>query len=239
MNRFIVCWLFLFVPGWLAAGEPAAKPFLVLSAGGHTGRIWDVIFSPEGKELITVSYDKTIRIWNLENGSSYRTLRPPVGLGNEGRLVCAALSPDGALLAVGGTGVADVKNSIYIISLISGEMKRVRRGHSATLNSVAFSPDSKLLGSSANDSTARIWDVAGGNCLHVLEGHKHVNVNAIAFSSDSRWVGTACADKTARIWSAETGEEKVILQHQGGVLWLAFAPGGSAVATVAGHCLCW
>src|SRR4051794_18661467 len=84
-----------------AAGPPE-KPVLVLDAGGHTARIRQVLWTPDGKELITVSEDKTVRTWDAATGEPLRVLRPPVGTGPEGILSAAALSPDGRTLAVGG-----------------------------------------------------------------------------------------------------------------------------------------
>ena len=216
------------------AQDKETKPVLVLDSGGHTGRIWDAVFTPTGKELITVSYDKTIRIWDVDTGQSVRTLRPPIGPGSQGRLICTALSPDGATVAMGGTGVADAENAIYVVSLISGQMTHVLKGHTAPINAVAFSPDGKLLASAANDETGRIWELASGKCLHVLQGHTHYNVNAITFSRDGDWVGTASSD--VRIWSVKTGKETLKLPKM--ALWVAFATDDSIVATASGEGVC-
>ena len=76
----------------------------MLDAGGHTARVRKVLFTPDGRELITVSDDKTIRVWDVASGEPLRVLRPPIGRGQEGMLYAAALSPDGRTLAVGGYG---------------------------------------------------------------------------------------------------------------------------------------
>jgi hypothetical protein len=90
---------------WGAAGAPAAEPpILALDAGGHTAIVRKVLFTPDGKELITVSDDNTIRFWVVATAEPLRGLRPPIGPGPEGILYAAALSPDGRTLAVGGVG---------------------------------------------------------------------------------------------------------------------------------------
>ena len=102
--------LALTTPGLLRADE---KPILVLDAGGHTSRVGKVLFTLDGKEVITVSDDKTIRFWNAAGGRpAPGVLRPPIGKGPEGRLDAAALSPDGQTLAVGGYGFVDHKGGI-------------------------------------------------------------------------------------------------------------------------------
>ena len=66
----------------VGAQEPAAAPpILVLDSGGHTSTVWKVLFTPDGKELISVSDDKTIRFWDVASGEPIRVLRPPIGPG--------------------------------------------------------------------------------------------------------------------------------------------------------------
>ena len=112
------------------AADVSEKPILVLDAGGHTAMVRKVLFTPDGRELITVSDDKTIRVWDVASGEPLRVLRPPIGRGPEGMLYAAALSPDGRTLAVGGYGnPADHRGQIYLISLASGRIERVLKGH--------------------------------------------------------------------------------------------------------------
>ena len=82
-----------------AALAKEEKPILVLEPGGHTAIVWKVLFTPDGKELISVSNDKTIRFWDVKTGETLRVLHPPIGPGPEGQLYAAALSPDGKTLA--------------------------------------------------------------------------------------------------------------------------------------------
>src|SRR4051812_29492161 len=84
------------------APERSNSPTLVLDSGGHTAHVSKVLFTPGGQEVISVSYDKTIRVWDVDSGECLRVLRPPIGAGKIGDLTAAALSPDGKTLAVGG-----------------------------------------------------------------------------------------------------------------------------------------
>src|SRR5262245_52981849 len=106
MRPLFACLLLGLLPQTLRA-QQADPPTLVLDGGGHTAKVFKVLFTPDGKELITVSDDKTVRVWDIASGQSVRVLRPPLGVGYSGALRAAALSANGRRLAVSGFGYFD------------------------------------------------------------------------------------------------------------------------------------
>src|ERR1700694_1064286 len=68
---------------------------LMLDTGGHMARISALAFTPDGKELVSASDDKVIRVWDWQAGTTVRTIRGQVGPGDEGKIHAIALSPDG------------------------------------------------------------------------------------------------------------------------------------------------
>jgi WD40 repeat protein len=211
---------------------PTEKPILVLNADGHTGPVSKLIFSRDGKELITVSLDKTIRTWDLATGAERRVLHPPIGSGLDGELHAAALSHDGRTLAVGGIGVATNKSRpIYLISMDTGRMGPVLKGHTNNIKDLAFSPDGARLASCSFDKTARIWDLSVNRCEQVLSGHE-AGVMSVAFSADGRRLATASFDKICRIWSVGDGRCEAVMQgHGDGVYCITWSPDGNTVVS--------
>jgi WD40 repeat protein len=213
------------------ADEPADKPILVLDAGGHTALVRKVLFTPDAREVITVSEDKTIRFWDATTGEALRTLRPPIGSGNEGKLFASALSPDGKLLAVAGFGWRGGPFPIYLLDTATGRIQRLLTGHTSSTAALAFSPDGQLLASGSDDHTARLWNVATGACTQTLAEHT-ARIHGIAFSPDGRQLATASQDRTARLWSLASGKTEAVLSgHQDEVYCVAWSPDGKTVAT--------
>ena len=67
-----------------------------------------MLFSPDGRALTSVSWDDTIRLWDVSTGRLLHTLT-----GYTGRVYSVAFSPDGRTLASGGDSGQD-DNYIYL-----------------------------------------------------------------------------------------------------------------------------
>ena len=92
----LVLTVFLPVLAW------ADDPVLVIDPGGHLALIKDIMFSSDGKYLVSAGDDKVVRVWDVKTGETVRTIRGQVGDGHEGKIYAAALSAQDKYLAVGG-----------------------------------------------------------------------------------------------------------------------------------------
>jgi WD40 repeat protein len=214
----------------IAAAQTAPKPYLVFNAGGHTAAINKVQFTADGQQLVSVSNDKTIRVWDVDTGEPLCVLRPPIGPGSAGMLYALAVSPDGRWLAVGGFEYAGNDHGIYLIDVPANEIRAVLRGHTDVVLDLAFSSVGRWLASASADKTARLWDPATGHCEAILRGHSD-SVYAVRFSPDATALATASLDKTARFWDVSTGVQQSALRgHGGGLQAIAWSNDGTKVA---------
>ncbi|MBI5184722.1 MAG: caspase family protein [Nitrospinae bacterium] len=225
--------------GWTSTPVPVVKkeemrpslakiqaPILEIDAGGHKAVINDVIFTRDGKYLVSASDDKTVLVWDVETGEVVRAIRGQIGEGDEGKIFAAALSPDNRVLAVGGY----VKNNaIRLIDFQTGQVVRLLKGHGNVINGLAFSSDGQRLISGSADFTARVWDVRSGETLHILKGHTE-RIYAVAFSPDGKRVATGSLDHTLKLWDASTGALLATMKgHKNNVVSAAFTPDGKTL----------
>ncbi|MFN7927749.1 MAG: hypothetical protein U0Y68_07355 [Blastocatellia bacterium] len=87
-------------------------------------------------------------------------------------------------------------------SLVANQLRTELLGHTDSVSNAAYSPDGKFIVTTSRDKTARIWDVATGKELRVLQGHT-AEVMGVAYSPDGKFIVTASRDKTARIYPDE------------------------------------
>jgi WD40 repeat protein len=116
---------------------------------GHEGPIRFVAFSLDGRRLATCSGDRTVRVWQIDDGSC-QVLR-----GHTDDLFVVAFHPDGTRLASAGRDRA-----VWLWDLSRGAEVARLQGHTSFVWSLAFSPDGATLASGSGDATVRLWDTA-------------------------------------------------------------------------------
>ena len=132
---------------------PDRRPMLRIDPGMHTAPIQRIGVDAACNLMVTGSDDKTARLWALPEGGRgapelLRTLRVPIGEGNDGKVYAVALSPNGKWVAAGGWDAKAEERAnagIYIFDAVMGRLvKRLGRLGNVIVH-LAFSPDGSRL----------------------------------------------------------------------------------------------
>ncbi len=201
--------------------EMRANDHLLLVLWGHSDRVNCAAYSPDGRRLVTGSFDNTARIWDAGTGVQLAVLS-----GHSDYVISAAWSPDGKHIVT-----ASQDKTVRIWDAATGIQRAVLSGHGDVVASAQYSPDGKHIVTASVDKTARIWDAGTGAQLAVLSGHGNI-VTSASYSPDGKRILTASYDKTARIWDAATGAQLVVLSgHGDSVECAAYSPDGKRIVT--------
>ena len=134
---------------WDLVRAEVVQRFGAEDATGHTGRVNDVLFSPDGATLYTCAEDKRVMTWDVGTGAA--TGKPlKAGKSAAHRM---AVTADGDVLAVAGL-------QIKLWDTSSRKSSRRLSGHALPVTCIAFSPDGQLLVSGCGDRFLSIWDAS-------------------------------------------------------------------------------
>ena len=141
------------------------------------------------------------------------------------QILNVAFSPDGNLLAA-----SDISYEVHLWRIADGKKLLTCKASDGWAWSVAFSPNSQLLASSAN-GTIHLWDVQTGECLQTIRGYTN-RVFSLAFSPDGGLLASGNEDHQICLWNVATGELVAVLaEHSDEVHAVAFSPDGCLLAS--------
>jgi WD40 repeat protein len=156
-------------------------------------------FSPDGRQLATVSGEPDVLLWDVASGQVIRRFVGHTALGYP-----VIFSADGSRIL---TSSDDRTARLWDVAT-GNELQRFTSPlEFAPFNplAVSLSPDGRLVLTAAG-MIVQLWDAATGQELRRLAGHTD-EVNMVTFSPDSRYALTTSDDGTARMWDVATGQE--------------------------------
>ncbi len=234
----------------LAWGPPSIALAKPAALGAQGGRRWQqkgpvnfIAYTPNGKHLITATYEGAIRKWDAATGKQVLQMEKAINLrggGPDVRCRVAALSPNGKTLAV--VTYASVLN---LYNAATGKkLRQIRTGKDQLSGAfaVAFTPNSKgVMTSKFQGRLVVYWDVASGKTLRTFgdpgEGPFPFGRSALAISSTGKVVASEVYQSkngqvrtTVKRWDVSTGKELSLAKGSGGRTPVVFAADGKTAA---------
>ncbi|AFZ80420.1 WD-repeat domain containing protein [Theileria equi strain WA] len=161
-----------------------------------------VVFTPNGRHLISGSSDGFIEVWNWSLGTLDTELEYQKNdhfMLHDTLITSLATSRDSEIVASG-----DQEGNVRVWKLDTGEcLRRFNNVHKGAITCMCFTRDSLNLLTGSFDSTARMHGLKSGKTLKEFRGHTST-VNAITYSSDGTRVITGSSDGFIKIWDSRT-----------------------------------
>ena len=194
----------------------------VLTFLGHSQEVTSLAWSPNGKYIVSGSFDHTARVWDTTANKSIYTYTK-----HTDQIWAAAWSPNMKLIATGGKD-----KTVQIWDTTSSTEPRSNyTAHFDAVSGLAWAPDSVRIASASYDMTVRVWDALTQNFHYGFDGHTD-RVWCVAWSPDGTRAASGGRDKTVWVWDP-TGMEGsyTYTGHSDGVAAVAWSPDSKRVAS--------
>jgi cytochrome c len=191
--------LVIFILGMLATPVAAFERYTA-----HGGPVRDLTLSPDGRTLVSASFDYSAVVWQAPD-----IIEKTVLYAHEAAVNTARFSPNGEILATAGD---DGRIYIWRKEVLENEDPEpiILSGHKGKVVNLSFSSDGNTLASASWDGSIGIWPLGEGiekaeAQSRFILGHEGA-VNAVQFAPDNTHLYSAGQDGEVRYWRLSNNE---------------------------------
>ncbi|XP_068002591.1 transducin beta-like protein 3 [Melanerpes formicivorus] len=226
----------------VATNSPQLKVFELATSHcqilyGHTETVLALDVFRKGLMFVSCAKDRSLRLWRLRRDGSVACVAQGLGHAHSLGAVCCSRLKESFVV----TSSQDCTIKIWDIPesltsrakaavVCSPETLRARvtqRGHSKDVNSLAVSPNDRLLATGSQDRLAKLWAAADGSLLGVFAGHRR-GIWCVQFSPVDQVLATSSADGSLKLWSLRDFScLKTFEGHDASVLKVIFVSRGT------------
>jgi WD40 repeat protein len=127
---------------------------------GHSDIVLRIEYSPNGNQIASASYDKTVRLWDVKTG-----ICSHIFIGHQDYVTRVVYSPRGDQIA----SASYFDKTVRLWNTESGECRHTLVGNKMEITAIAYSPRGNLIVSWSDAGEAMLWDVETGECLWRLD----------------------------------------------------------------------
>jgi len=206
---------------------------------GHEADVSDVRFTPDGRRIVTVSRDGTLRAWSRESARDLVVRR----FGSDRKPAPVSLTPDGSVLALG----PSMSATFRMLEVATGRPRLGLPGSAVMAREVTLSPRGDAVALLYLDGSARVWEAPGGAPRLRLGPEKGFGFESLSLSPDGARVAAVLhplrsvtrgqrpappeAAPRVRLIDLRTGQV-VARWEERGAFACAFTPDGRRVLTL-------
>lgn len=188
---------------------------------GHTNVVSSLAFSLQGTQLISGSWDKSVRVWNVETAKPVHILN-----GHHDWVFALVATKDGSVLSASQKTIRRWRPPSEDAEVYNGL-------GGPTVNAVAFSRDGKLLATGGRDGKVRLWQVGNETPNAVFEGFESW-VSCLTVSANHKTLATGTRAGQIKLFNLTQQQPGRELASQSGQQVLAVAMNSAGDVLAAG-----
>ncbi|KAI8614723.1 WD40-repeat-containing domain protein [Chytriomyces sp. MP71] len=175
-----------------------SKPAGTLS--GHNTAIVSLLVNHEESQLISLSEDKMIKIWNIRNLNCIQTLMDKVPHRPENIISAIFFDSTNRQLLTG-------SNKLETWPLYKNLRHTIARSHDFGVVSAMFNENFHQVVSGCQGGTVSIWDLASGDKIFQFHNaHGKLEITAMCFDKSGRRLVTGSRDGIVKMWNFNNGQ---------------------------------
>jgi len=171
----------------------------ITSLQGHNAPILDVLVNETQHQLISMSVDKVVKVWDIRNYKCIQTFTDKTEYKPEDRLTCMAFDEDGPALVMCSSTLNVLPVSVKV---------ETSRTHLAPIVGALYNDVFHQVVSGDTLGTICVWDVRSGKLeFEFRRAHQDHKLTCMAFDESKRRLYTGAEDGVVKLWNFSSGQQ--------------------------------